>query len=500
MGLTASGLDVRVLKREWLSNVGPDILAGLLVALALIPEAIGFTIYAGLDPKIGLFASFTMSVTISIFGGRTAMISGAAGALALLFKPLVASHGFDYVIATTILTGIFQLIWSAIGLGKQLRFVSRGVMVGFVNALAILIFQAQLPELDNAKPAVYIMVAIALAIIYILPRFTTIVPSPLVAIVLLTGVAITQGLDVPTIGDKGELPTSLPSFMLPDVPLNLETLGVILPYAVMLSIVGLLESFLTANVVDDLTDSFSDKNREATGQGLANIVSGFFAGMPGCGMIGQTVINIQSGGRTRLSTLATGVFLMFLTLVMSRWVQQIPMAALVSVMIMVSIGTFNWASILKIRKLPLSETVTMLATMGATLMTHNLAIGVMVGITLSTIFFSSKIAQLVFVDKTLSEDALERTYSVAGQIFFVSVPDFIDFFDFKEDIERVTLDLTHAHLWDQSAVEAIDKIVLTFRRNGIETQLIGVNEASATLIDKLAVHDKDPSLQDLSLH
>jgi SulP family sulfate permease len=288
--------------------------------------------------------------------------------------------------------------------------------------------------------------------------------------------------------------------MLPDVPFNLETLGVILPYAVMLSIVGLLESFLTANVVDDLTDSFSDKNREATGQGLANIVSGFFAGMPGCGMIGQTVINIQSGGRTRLSTLSTGVFLMFLTLVMSRWVQQIPMAALVSVMIMVSIGTFNWASITKIRKLPLSETVTMLATMGATLITHNLAIGVMVGITLSTIFFSSKIAQLVFVDKTLSEDALERTYSVAGQIFFVSVPDFIDFFDFKEDIERVTVDLTQAHLWDQSAVEAIDKIVLTFRRNGIETQLIGVNEASATLIDKLAVHDKDPSLQDLSLH
>ncbi|NER95959.1 MAG: SulP family inorganic anion transporter [Symploca sp. SIO1B1] len=487
-------------KRAWFSNVRNDLLAGAVVALALIPEAIAFSIIAGVDPKVGLYASFCIAIITAFLGGRPGMISAATGAMALLLTPLVKEHGLNYLFATTILTGILQIIWGWVKLGNQMRFVPRAVMVGFVNALAILIFDAQLPQLEGVPLLVYLMVAAGLGIIYGLPRLTKAVPSPLVAIVVLTGLAIAMGWDIPTVGDMGTLPTTLPTFALPIVPLNFQTLEIILPYALALSLVGLLESFLTANVIDDLTDTSSNKNQESLGQGIANIVTGCFGGMAGCAMIGQSVINIRSGGRTRLSSLSAGVFLFCCILILGDWVARIPMAALVSVMIMVSISTFSWNSIRNIRYIPKSETAVTITTVIITILTHNLAIGVIVGVALSAIFFSRKIAALVFVDSLLVEDGTERIYSVNGQIFFVSVENFLNAFDFRENIEKVTINLTHAHLWDQSAVDAVDKMVLRFRKRGVQVELIGLNEASATLLDQLATYDKPDALENIANH
>jgi SulP family sulfate permease len=490
-----------ILSQEaWFSNVQKDLLAGAVVALALIPEAIAFSIIAGVDPKVGLYASFCIAITTAFLGGRPGMISAATGAMALLMTTLVRDYGLNYLLATTILTGILQIFLGWLKLGNQMRFVPRAVMVGFVNALAILIFNAQLPQFEGASWLVYAMVGVGLIVIYGLPRFIKLVPSPLVAIVLLTAITIGAGWDVPTVGDMGTLPDTLPSLVLPIVPLSFETLQIILPYAFALSFVGLLESFLTASVIDDLTDSSSNKNQEAMGQGIANIVAGFFGGMAGCAMIGQSVINIRSGGRTRLSSLSAGVFLLLCILVLGQWVARIPMAALVAVMFMVSISTFSWNSIRNIRLIPKSETAVMLTTVMVTVLTHNLAIGVMIGVALSTIFFSRKIAALIFVDNQLINQGTERIYSVNGQIFFVSVENFVNSFDFREHIERVTLDLTHAHLWDQSAVDAVDKVVLRFRHRGIQVNLVGLNEASATLLERLAIHDKSETQKKPEAH
>ncbi|MGB3237454.1 MAG: SulP family inorganic anion transporter, partial [Geitlerinemataceae cyanobacterium] len=479
-------LNTAVWRREWFFNTRKDILAGTVVALALIPEAIAFSIIAGVDPKVGLYASFCIAVTTAIVGGRPGLISAATGAMALLMISLVKDYGLQYLFAATILTGIFQILFGFLKLGRQMKYVPRAVIIGFVNALAILIFMAQLPQLTNVPPLVYVMVAVGLGIIYLLPRVTKAVPSPLVAIVVLTAVAIGSNLEVPTVGDMGELPSTLPFFLLPDVPVNLETLNIIFPYAMTMAIVGLLESLLTASLLDELTDTPSDKNQEAKGQGIANIITGFFGGMAGCAMIGQSVINIQSGGRGRLSTLCAGIFLLFFILVLGDWVKQIPMASLVAVMIMVSIGTFNWSSIRNLQRIPRSETAVMVTTVFITVFTHNLAIGVITGIALSTVFFSRQIAKVIFVDTVLSPDTTHRTYNVAGQLFFVSVDDFIESFDFQEELEKVTINLTHAHIWDQSAVVAVDKVVLKFRRNGADVDLLGLNEASATLMEKLA--------------
>lgn len=426
-------MNVTTLRREWFSNPQKDIVAGAVVALALIPEAIAFSIIAGVDPKIGLYASFSMAVVTAFAGGRPGLISAATGAMALLMIELVKDHGLQYLFAATILTGAIQILFGVCKLGRQMKYIPRAVMIGFVNALAILIFMAQLPQLTDVSWVVFLMAAIGLAIIYILPRFTKAVPSPLAAIVVLTAASIFGKIQVTTVGDMGELPTALPVFLLPKVPLNLETLQIIFPYALTLAIVGLLESLLTASLLDELTDTPSNKNQEAKGQGIANIVTGLLGGMAGCAMIGQSVINIQSGGRKRLSTLASGVFLLFFILVLGNWVQQIPMASLVAVMIMVSIGTFSWDSIRNIKRVPRSETVVMVTTVLITVLTHNLAIGVVIGIALSTVFFSRKIAKVVFVDTVLSSDGSKRTYSVAGQLFFVSVDDFLEAFDFNED-------------------------------------------------------------------
>ena len=482
------GISAKRLTRTWFSNTKADILAGAVVGLALIPEAIAFSIIAGVDPKVGLYASFIIAITTAFLGGRPGSISAATGAMALLMIDLVKEWGLEYLLVATFLTGIFQVIFGVLKLGRQMRYVPRAVMVGYINALAVLIFLAQLPQLTNVPPTVYVITAISLGIIYILPRFTKALPSPLVAIFVMTTAAITLGLEVPTVGDMGELPTTLPIFALPQVPFTLETLRIVLPYSLTMAIVGLLASFLTASLVDELTDTASDKNQEAKGQGIANIITSLFGGMAGCGMIGQSVINVQSGGRGRLSALCAGVFLLFAILALSGWVQQMPMATLVAVMIMVSIGTFRWASFRDMAKIPRSETVVMLTTMFVTIFTRNFALGVATGIILSTVFFSRKIARLVFVDKVLKEDGNRRVYSVSGHIFFVSIDEFLEAFDFEEFVDRVTLDLTHAHLWDQGAVVAFDKVVNKFRRNGVDVEVVGLNQASATLVEKLAVH------------
>ena len=488
------------LRHDWLGNVRGDLLAGLVVALALIPEAIAFSIIAGVDPKVGLYASFCIAVVISVAGGRPGMISAATGAMALLMVTLVRDHGLQYLLAATLLTGVLQIAAGFFRLAQLMRFISRSVITGFVNALAILIFMAQLPELTGVPWTVYAMTAAGLAIIYLLPRITRAVPSPLVAIVVLTLVAIALKLDIRTVGDMGDLPDSLPVFLLPQVPLNLETLQIILPVSITLAIVGLLESLLTAQIVDDLTDTPSDKNRESTGQGVANIASGLLGGMAGCAMIGQSVINVKSGGRGRLSTMVAGVVLLLLVVFAGPWVKQIPMAALVAVMIMVSIGTFSWASVRDLKTHPRSSSVVMIATVIVTVLTHDLAKGVLTGVLLSALFFARKVGRVLHVGSVAAEDGPARHYTVTGQVFFASAEAFIAGFDFKEVLERVRIDVSRAHFWDLSAVGALDKVVLKFRREGTQVELIGMNEASATLVDRLGVHDKPDAVERLSGH
>ncbi|PZO07580.1 MAG: sodium-independent anion transporter [Lysobacteraceae bacterium] len=476
--------------QEWFGNVRGDVLAGLVVALALIPEAIAFSIIAGVDPKVGLYASFCIAVVIAFTGGRPGMISAATGAMALLMVDLVKDHGLQYLLAATLLTGVFQIIAGALKLGVLMRFISRSVITGFVNALAILIFMAQLPELIGVPWTVYAMCAAGLAIIYGFPYLTRAIPSPLVAIVLLTVVAIWLKLDIRTVGDMGELPDSLPVFLFPDIPLTLATLWIILPVSATLAVVGLLESLLTAQIVDDLTDTPSNKNRECAGQGVANIASGLLGGMAGCAMIGQSVINVKSGGRGRLSALVAGTVLLLLVVFGSQWVRQIPMAALVAVMIMVSIGTFSWSSVRDLATHPRTSSIVMVATVVVTVFTHDLAKGVLTGVLLSALFFARKVGRVLHIQSDPVDGGQARAYTVTGQVFFASADAFVAGFDFKEVMARVVIDVSHAHFWDLSAVGALDKVVLKFRREGTAVEVIGLNAASATLVDRLGVHDK----------
>jgi len=487
-------------QHEWFGNIRADILAGLVVALALIPEAIAFSIIAGVDPKVGLYASFSIAVIVAITGGRPGMISAATAATAVLMVTLVEEHGLQYLLAATILAGLIQIVAGLLKLSFVMRFVSRSVMTGFVNALAILIFIAQLPELIDVPHLTYVMVAGGLAIIYLLPRVTQILPSPLVCIIVLTLVSLLLGLDIRTVGDKGELPDSLPIFLLPDIPFTLETLKIILPYSAGVAAVGLLESLMTASIVDELTDTRSDKNRECIGQGIANTATGFIGGMAGCAMIGQSIINVKSGGRGRLSCLCAGTFLLLMIVFLGDWVKQIPMAALVAIMIMVSIGTFSWSSIANLRDHPRSSSIVMLATVIVVVTTHNLAIGVAVGVLFSGIFFAWKISQIFRVTSYLSDDERTRSYIVEGQLFFASSDEFTASFDFKEAIETVIIDVSKAHIWDISSVQALDMVVMKFRREGSEVEIIGLNEASETIVDQLAVHDKPGALDDMIGH
>jgi len=482
-------LNLETIKQQWFGNVKADVLAGIVVALALIPEAIAFSIIAGVDPMVGLYASFCIAVVISFVGGRPSMISAATGAMALLMVTLVKDYGLEYLLAATILTGILQILFGVLKVGKFMKFIPRSVMIGFVNALGILIFMAQIPHFEGEGLAMYAMVAGSLAIIYILPRVTKAVPSPLVAIIVMTVIAVTTGAGVKTVGDMGNLTAELPMFLIPDIPLTFETLKIIFPYSLALTMVGLLESLLTAQIVDDMTDTPSDKNKEARGQGIANIVSGFFGGMAGCAMIGQSVINVKSGARGRLSTLVAGVFLMVLIVSFQGVLVQIPMAALVGVMIMVSIGTFDWSSLTKLHVMPKTDAAVMVVTVVTVVVTHDLSKGVFAGVLLSAIFFVAKISN-IHVEKAMDAQRNVRLYNVKGELFFASVSDMPDFFDFKEETESVVIDFSKSHVWDDSAVGAIDKVVMKFREHGKDVEVIGLNDASSQLVSKLAVHDK----------
>ena len=478
-------------RQQWLANPRRDLLAGTVVALALIPEAIAFSLIAGVDPAVGLYASVVIAVTISFVGGRPAMISAATGAMALLMVTLVRDHGIEDLFAASLLTGVFQIGVGVMKLGRYIKFVSRSVMTGFVNSLAILIFLAQMPELVGANWQTFALVGAALVIIYGLPRLTKAVPSALVAIVVLSGFVIWTGLDVRTVGDMGQMPTTLPMFHIPAVPLTWETLAIIAPISATLAFVGLLESLLTANLLDDITDTPSDKDRETRGQGIANIAASLFGGMAGCAMIGQSIINVTSGARGRLSTLWAGLFLLFLILVLQKWVAQIPMAALVAVMIMVSVGTFDWGSVLKLRSTPFQSSIVMIATTATVVITHDLSKGVVLGVVLSAIFFMRKVGKTIVVEEVASPEAGVLRYRVTGQLFFASADVFAAAFEHHGHPQRVEIDMTGAHLWDLTGVAAVDKVVFRYRRQGAQVTVLGMNEAGRSLIERVGKHDKD---------
>jgi SulP family sulfate permease len=483
---------LRGLKPDWFDDPKvwrTEILGGLVVALALIPEAISFSIIAGVDPALGLFASFTMAVTIAIVGGRRAMISAATGAVALVIAPLNREHGLGYLIAAVILAGVFQVLLGALGVARLMRFIPRSVMVGFVNSLAILIFMAQIPELTGVPWAVYPLFAAALALLFLLPRLTTAIPAPLVSIVVLTVITVAAGIAVPTVGDKGDLPSSLPVPGLPDVPYTLDTLTTIAPYAFAMALVGLMESLMTAKLVDDITDTHSNKTRESLGQGIANIVTGFFGGMGGCAMIGQTMINVKvSGARTRLSTFLAGAFLMVLCIVFGPVVSDIPMAALVAVMVMVSFATFDWHSIAPktLKRLPAGEIVVMLVTVACVVATHNLAVGVVVGSVTAMVVFARRVARLAEVTAVTDPDHTTALYRVTGELFFASSNDLVGQFDYAGDPEKVVIDLSAAHIWDASSVATLDAIENKYAQRGKTVEITGLNTPSAELHDKLS--------------
>lgn len=478
---------VKNIKKQWFSNIRADILAGVVVALALIPEAIAFSIIAGVDPMVGLYASFCIAVIIAFVGGRPGMISAATGAMALLMAPLVREHGLDYLLAATILTGVIQVLFGVLKVAKLMKFIPNAVMIGFVNALAILIFMAQVPHFIGISTMTYVFVAITLLIVYIVPRFIKTIPAPLIAIIALTAIAIYSNMDLRTVGDLGAITRTLPEFFIPNVPFSLETLAIIFPYSFALSIVGLLESLLTSSIVDDMTATESNKNREARGQGIANIITGFFGGMAGCAMIGQSVINVKSGGRGRLSTLVAGSFLMFLIIVLGDLVVQIPMPVLVGIMIMVSIGTFDWSSFSYLRKAPKSDALVMLVTVSIVVATNDLSKGVIAGVILSAIFFVAKISHLKITEHIENERIV---FMVEGQLFFASVDNFLDAFDYTVNNKEIVIDFSNAHIWDESAVGAIDKAILKYNSNHNVVSIRGLNSASEKMVDKLAIYKK----------
>ena len=486
------------IKNEWFSNIRLDILSGLVVALALIPEAIAFSIIAGVDPKVGLYASFSMAVVIAFVGGRPGMISAATGAMALVMVTLVKEYGLQYLLAATLLTGLIQIILSYIGIHKLMSFVARAVVVGFVNALAILIFMAQLPELTNVTWHVYALTIAGLGIIYLfpyIPKIGKILPSPLVTIIALTIFVYFIGWDVRNVSDMGALPDTLPIFLLPDISFNFETLKIIFPYSFALAIVGLLESFMTATIIDDLTDTKSNKQTEARGQGIANFATGCLGGMAGCAMIGQSIINYKSGGRGRLSTFVAGFLLLIMIVFLSDIISIIPMAALVAVMIMVSISTFDWSSVKKLKTLPLSTNIVMISTVAVTVYTHNLALGVITGVLFASLFFANKISHFMYCNIIYDERKELKTYEFIGQVFFNSADKFYETIDFKEDIKDVIIDVTRAHFWDISAVYALDKSVIKLKKEGKTVKVIGQNEASKTIIDRFGIHDKPEEIE-----
>ena len=491
-------------KQQWFGNPVRDLLSGTVVALALIPESIAFAIIAGVDPKVALYASFCIAVTIAFVGGRTGMISAATGAIALLVVNLVRDHGLQYLLAATLLTGVIQIAAGWLRLGNLMRFVARSVVIGFVNALAILYILAQITEFKGQGPVMYACVAGGLAIIYGFPRLTKAIPSPLICIIVLTGLSMWFGWAdsglLRTVGDMGQLPSALPSFAWPDFPLTWETFLIILPYSVSMAVVGLLESLMTATIVDDYTDTSSDKNRECKGQGISNLVAGLFGGMGGCAMIGQTVINVKTGGRGRLSTFWAGLFLLILVVLLGRWVSQIPMAALVAVMIMVSFSTFSWASVKNIRVYPKTATFITFTVVAVVVGTHNLALGVGAGVLLSALCFAARIAKLLNVTSHTGQTPDELVYHVSGQLFFASTTAFAESFDFKADAKTVIIDVSEAHFWDTTSISALDKVVIKFRQQGAEVEIVGLNDQSKAIVERLAIYNHPDAAKAAAAH
>ncbi|MGF1735709.1 SulP family inorganic anion transporter [Photobacterium satsumensis] len=484
-------------KEKWFNNIKGDLLSGIVVALALIPEAIAFSIIAGLDPKVGLYASFSICVVIAFTGSRSGMISASTGAMALLMTTLVKEHGLEYLLAASFLAGILQYIIGLLKLGDLMRFVSRSIVTGFVNALAILIFMAQLPELTGVTWHVYALTGAGLGIIYLfpyIPKIGKLLPSPLVCIIAITVCTVMFKIDVRTVGDMGSLPDSLPVFLLPNVPLSLETLHIIFPYSFALAVVGVLESMMTAKIIDDITDTPSDNNAECKGQGIANMISAMLGGMAGCAMIGQSMINMSSGGRTRLSTLAAGVFLLIMVVFLGDYLKQIPMAALVAVMIMVSISTFSWTSIIDIKHHPLNANAVMISTVVSVVLTHNLAIGVAVGVVVSTVFYANHSRKIMKVTDDVVVHNAHTIHKVHGQIFFASAYNFIDMFNFNHPTKYITIDLSDAHFWDITAVGALDKVIIKFMEAGSVVDVVGMNAESEQIITKFAIFDKPEKL------
>lgn len=475
-------------KNQWFSNIRTDILAGIVVGLALIPESIAFSAIAGVDPQVGLYASFCIAVSIAFLGGRPAMISAATGAMALLMVTLVKTHGLQYLLAATILTGVIQIIAGYCQVARLMRFVSQSVVYGFVNSLGILIFAAQIPELVRMDQTGILFIILGLVIVYAFPYIPKIgkaIPAPLVCIILLSALALCFGLDMRTVSDLGQLPSSLPVFLIPEIPLNFETLKIILPYSLTLAAVGLLETMMTTTIVNEATDSEGDRHVECRGQGYANIVSGFMGGMAGCAMIGQSIINVSSGAKTRLSTLTAGIFLLLLVVFLSDWLKYIPMAALVAVMIMVALTTFNWQSVRNFRRTPMQSNIVMLSTVIVVLATHNLALGVVVGVLCSAIFLVKKLESAMSVGK-IYEDSQRVRYEIRGQIFFSSSEKFFQYFDFNENIKFITIDLSEAHLWDITSINTLNRIIEKFENKKIQVEIVGLNEASSTLIEQVS--------------
>lgn len=472
-----------LLKEQWLKDPKTNLLAGIVVALALIPEAIAFSIIAGVDPMVGLYASFIIAVTISFVGGRPAMISAATGAIALLVLPLVKEYGVDYLLAATILMGVIQVVLGLLKVGRLMKFIPNSVMIGFVNALGILIFMSQIEHIFGISIDTYVYVTITLLIVYILPRYFKAIPAPLIAIVLLTIIYMFTGAKVNTVGDLGEIKRSLPHLLIPNVPLNMETLSIIFPYSLSMALVGLVESLLTAKIVDEATDTFSSKNKESKGQGIANIIAGFFGGMGGCAMIGQSIINVKSGATTRLSTLTAGVFLMFLIIVLGDYVIQIPMPILAGIMVMVSIGTFDWGSFKYIKKAPKTDVAVMIITVLMVIFTHNLAIGVIVGVIFSALFFATKISNVEVIKYEVDKYV---KYQIKGQIFFVSIDSMMNQINLNEENKKIEIDFKNAHLWDDSAVEAVDILIRKLSEKNNEVYVINLNDDSHKIISELS--------------
>lgn len=480
------------IKQEWIGNVKGDLLAGIVVCMALIPEAIGFSIVAGVDPMVGVYTSFCLSLVTSIFGGRAGLISAAAGSTALVLASLVRNYGLEYLFAATILAGIIQVILGYFKFGNLMRFIPKPVMTGFVNALGILMFKSQLEHFEG--PYILLLLgAIGVAIIYLFPKITKVIPSPIVSIIIITLIVYLFNINIKTLGDMGKITNQLPKFLVPNIPFNLNTLMIILPYSISVALVGIVESLLTAQLVDEITNTPSNKNRECIGQGLGNVVCGFFGGIAGCGMIGQTIINTNYGGRGRLSTLTAGTAMLFSIIILNKFVTQIPVVSLASVMVVVAISTFNWGSLIRISKVPKSDTITMLATVIIVLLTSNLAYGVIVGILINAISFVSKISD---VNVTRNDINGNIVYIVKGQLFFASTTKFIYSFDYDEKVECINIDFLNGIVWDESAVDAIDKVVMKYNNNGVKVRLNGLSNKSLHLIKDMSISDMPNELSD----